>query len=71
MSNLKLTFIVKPKVRNQKFFVYKNKKYPIDFDLLIKNSNYFFKYRQQYEEVEDIELLSDTKDGYNIPRRIN
>ena len=67
MSNLKLTFIVKPKVRNQKFFVYKNKKYPFDFDLLIKNSNYFYQYRQQYEEIEDIELLSDTKDEYNFP----
>lgn len=67
-KDLELTFHVsKQKIRNQKCFVVGDKKYLIDFDLLIKNSNYFYKNRQQFQYVENIELLGDIEEKENFP----
>lgn len=43
-----------PFVRNQKNIVFKGKKYPIDFDSLIRYSNYYYNHRSEYEKTEDI-----------------
>ena len=59
--------IEQQKVRNRKYFVYEDKKYPIDFDLLVKNSNYFYKNREQYANIEYINLLNESDDEINIP----
>ena len=67
-SDLHLSFhINNQKVRNQKYFVYKDKEYPIDFDLVIKNSNYFYKNRKQYENVEYINLINEIPTEIKIP----
>lgn len=50
---------IKPSIRTDKNIVYKNKKYPIDFDLFVKYSNYFAKNRDDYQNVKDIELKID------------
>ena len=43
---LKLSFhIDKPTPRNNKYFIFQEKKYLIDFDLKTFNSNYFYKNR--------------------------
>lgn len=47
---------IKPIVRSQKNIIYNNNKYQIDFDLLKRNSNYFYSNRKYYKNVEDIEL---------------
>ena len=45
-----------PIIRANKNFVYKGKKFPIDFSLIKKNSNYFYSKRFQYKLIHDIEL---------------
>lgn len=47
---------IKPPIRKNKNFVYKDKKYPIDFSLIKKYSNFFYNKRINYKSVEDIEL---------------
>lgn len=50
--------ITKQTNQNTKYFVYgkQNKKYPIDFDLLKKNCNYFYRNRKQFKDIECINL---------------
>lgn len=43
-----------PSVRNPKNIIFNGSKYPIDFDLLVRYSNYFFNHKQDYEKVHDI-----------------
>ena len=45
--------------RDQKFFVYKDKKYPFNFNLFKDNSNYFYKNRKILKKVEEINLLNE------------
>ncbi|KAK8870941.1 hypothetical protein M9Y10_008854 [Tritrichomonas musculus] len=42
-----------------KYFVYKNKKYPVNFDLLKKNCNYFYQNRKQFKDIDDIVLVNE------------
>ena len=56
MNQAKSIHSIKPLNKN---FVYKDKKYPIDFSLIKKNSNYFYNNRDQYKMVEDIQLSDD------------
>lgn len=59
MNQAKSIHSIKPLIRANKNFVYKDKKYPIDFSLIKKNSNYFYNNRDQYKMVEDIQLSDD------------
>ena len=45
--------------RDQKFFVYKDKKYPFNFNLFKNNSNYFYKNRKILKKVKEINLLNE------------
>lgn len=51
-----VSYSLPPRIRNQKNFVYNSKKYVIDFDLLKKNSNFFFNNRKSYKGIEDIPI---------------
>ena len=50
---------IKPLIRSNKNFVYNGTKYPIDFDLIIKNSDYFYRNCDRFTFVTDIEISSD------------
>lgn len=50
---------IKPLIRTNKNFVYQGKKYPIDFSLVKKYSNYFYKNKDLFKSVEDIEIIPD------------
>lgn len=54
---------VKPPIRKDKNIAYEGKKYPIDFSLLKKYSNYFYKNKHEYKFTDDIEI---NPDGYEI-----
>ena len=54
--------ITKQTNRNMKYFIYREKKYPINFNLLINNCNYFYRNRKQYKDIEDIKLLNDDEE---------
>ena len=59
-SNFKIEISVeKPIIRNQKYFVYKDKKYEINFDLLVLNSTYFYKNQEKYKYVENITIITE------------
>ena len=49
-------------IRNKKYFVYHHKEYPVDFGLLKKNSNYFYKNRNQYQEEQYIEIIKEEEE---------
>lgn len=53
---------IEPLIRLNKNFVYKDKKYPIDFDLISKNSNYFYCHSKDFTHKTDIEISSDLID---------
>ena len=59
----KICFI-NPPIKPDKNLVYKKTRYPIEFDILKKYSNYFYNNRKSYKNVEDIELedVSDIKE---------
>lgn len=60
MSDQKDSFIqIKMPIRTNKNFVYKGKKYPVDFRLIKINSNFFSANRHQYKHIDDIELQID------------
>ena len=60
MSDQKDSFIqIKMPIRTNKNFVYKGKKYPVDFRLIKINSNFFFANRHQYKHIDYIELHID------------
>ena len=58
----KLIISLKPIIRYNKNFIYKCKRYPIDFNLIKSNSNYFYERRDEYENMEDIELDNELID---------
>ena len=49
---------IKPIARNNKNFVYNGKKYPINFDSIKNNSNYFYNNWEDFKD-EDIELQTE------------
>ena len=49
-------------IRNQKYFVYHDKQYPVNFDLLKVNSNYFYKNQDQYQNEQYINLLDEKEE---------
>lgn len=56
-------------IRESKYFTFKDKRYPFDFDLFKKNSNFFFQKQNIYEKVECIELFNEeeAKMFHDIP----
>lgn len=56
---------------DKKYFIFKGKNYPFDFTILIENSIFFNKNQNLYENVEYIELLSETetKKFHNISEK--
>lgn len=50
---------IKPLYQSQKNFSFNNKLFPFDFELFKSNSSFFFKYKNQYEYVECINLFND------------
>lgn len=62
--NSELSFHVENKIiQDTKFFVFKEKRYPIDFDLLKKNSQYFYRNRKQFKQVNIINLLNSADES--------
>ena len=61
-----LFHIKKQPLRNKKYFIYHNKEYPIDYDLLKKNSNYFFNNQAQFEDSQYIELVDEKEEYINF-----
>lgn len=53
--------IDKQAVRNEKYFIYKSKKYPVDFDLLKKNSYYFYQNRKQFKNIDLINIADENQ----------
>ena len=49
-----------PLVRNKKNLLYKGKKYEVDFDLLLNYSEYFYRNKDHYEKIVDIELPEES-----------
>lgn len=45
--------------RTDKNFVYKGKKYPVDFMILTRFSKFFFDNQEQYNNISDIEISED------------
>ena len=63
-DNIVLSFHVGNKIiQNTKYFIYKDKKYPIDFDLLKKNSQFFYRNEKQFTHVNEIDLLNGTDEA--------
>lgn len=62
MNQSKSIISLKPLIRYNKNFVYKDKKYPIDFNLIINNSNYFYEKREEFANIQDIKLAEDLID---------
>lgn len=58
--------ITKQQVRNKKCFVYHNKEYPIDYDILKKNSNYIFNNQEKFENTQYIELINEEEENIRI-----
>lgn len=50
--------INKQTVQNPKYFVYKNKKYQINFDLLKQNCTYFYQNQDKYLEEDNINIFN-------------
>lgn len=50
---------IKPPTRTNKNFVYKGMKYPIDFGLVKKYSNFFYKNKLNFKSIDDIEIKPD------------
>lgn len=55
MYNLQF-YSIQPNIRTNKTFSYKGKMYPIDFNLVISNSDFFFHNQKKYEKIDDIPL---------------
>lgn len=62
MEQSKPGYSLKPLIRVNKNLVYKGKKYPIDFSLIIKNSNYFYENYDQFKLIQDIIIPEDQID---------
>ena len=50
---------ISPTFRKTKYFVFRNKKYPFDYDIFNKNSYFFVENKNQYENVEYIDLFNE------------
>lgn len=50
---------IKPPIRANKYLVYKEKKYPIDFSFFKKYSNFFYENKDKFKSTKDIELQLD------------
>ena len=60
MKRAKISFKINNKTtQNNKFFNYKGKSYPFNFDLFKKNSKYFFANRQALKNKDSIDLISE------------
>ena len=59
MSEDKSIQSFKPIIRYNKNFVYKDKNYPIDFNLIKNNSNYFYERQDNYANIHDIQLTEE------------
>lgn len=46
-----------------KYLIVNNKKYQVDFDYLIKNSQYFYRNQEYFKQVTDINILNEFDDG--------
>lgn len=57
----KYQIFLKPIPKSQKYFVFNEKKFLIDFELLKNNSFFFFRNQNQYENVECINLFQSTE----------
>ena len=67
VNKLEITYyIADPTPRNQKYLVYGEKKYKINFDLFVMNCNYFYKNQKEYQYIESIPLLNE-ETKVNIP----
>lgn len=55
---------IKPLYQSQKNFVFNNKSFPFDFELFKNNSSFFFKYKNQYENIESFNILNDDEIKY-------
>lgn len=65
MDDLYVTFqIDKNQETNKKFFVYRNKKYPFIYDLLKRNSKFFYINRKVYKNIDEIPLLSKEEEKF-------
>lgn len=62
MSKYEVIHSFKPIIRQNKSIIFKGKKYPIDFQLLEHNSNYFYRRRHLFEYQEDINLEEEFTD---------
>lgn len=51
--------ISKQTVQKLKYFVYQNKKYPINFDSLKNNCTYFYQNRKEFRDVVNINLINE------------
>ena len=58
--------INKQTVQNPKYFVYKNKKYQVNFDLLKQNCTYFYKNQEKYLEKDDINIFNDDEEEFPL-----
>ncbi|KAK8889000.1 hypothetical protein M9Y10_033742 [Tritrichomonas musculus] len=58
--------IDKQTVQNPKYFVYKNKKYQVNFDLLKQNCTYFYKNQAKYLEKDDINIFDDDEEEFPL-----
>lgn len=68
MQDKTFNVLIKPGAKKLKSFVFKNKQFPFDFELIKNNLNFFFKNQDQYEQIQYIELFSD--DEQNIYKDI-
>ena len=60
-DDIELSFHVsKQEIKNMKYFILDNQKYPIDFDLLKKNCNYFYRNRRQFKFIDEINILNNS-----------
>lgn len=59
MDKKKPVYSLKPLIRANIKFIYKGKKYPIDFSLIKKNSNFFYVNHDQYKMIDDIAILEE------------
>lgn len=50
---------ISPTFRKTKYFVFRNKKYPFDYDIFNKNSYFFVENKNQYDNVEYIDLFNE------------
>ena len=49
-------------IRDKKYFVYHNKEYEVNFDLLKNNSNYFYRNRNQYQDEKYIKIINEEEE---------